>query len=388
MQIAFFYFLLFLAQGIIIPYLPRYFYALGFSGKQVGTILALLPLLAIFGPPCWGFVADRTGRPARVLKLISAGAALMFLPMLKVTSFWAVAAVFILYSLFAPAVQSLTDSIAVSEAKRLGTHYGRLRLWGSIGFIVSALGYPYLLEAGLSLNWTVVFAAGALGLYALASHLVPSTAGRASSGTQAHATLRDARDLLAQPALLAFLLAAMTHWTAMQCYYQLYALHLDKLGIPARFIGWGLTLGVCTEITVMFTFRSLLKRLPLFLLLCIAFLGSSLRWYLVSRLSTGPALAAVQMFHGLSFGIFYVGSLGHLEQAVPERLRATGWALFTAVVFGCGGILGNKLMGAAYDVAGASAGFQVSAMLELLAPLPLIVLWLRRRKAPAVVSSQ
>lgn len=376
MQIAVFYFLLFLAQGVIIPYLPPYFSALGFSGEQLSTVSALVPLLMIVAPPCWGFMADHTGRPAMVLKLVAAGAALSFLPMLHVTSFAAVAAVFALYAVFATAVQSLTDTIAVAEAKRLGTHYGRLRLWGSIGFIVSSLGFSQLLGAGLPRHYTVVFAAGALVLYGVFAQLLrPAPV----SDTRQTPTLADVRRLLAQPALLAFLAAATIHWTAMQSYYFLYAIHLDRLHIPPQYVGWGLTLGVCAEITVMWTFRSLLRRLPLFALLTIAFLGSSLRWHVVSIAVSGTVLALVQVFHGLSFGVFYVGSLGHLEQAVPERQRATGWALFVSVVFGVGGILGNKLSGYMLDHGGAAAGFHVSSLLELLAPLPLLLaFWLQR----------
>lgn len=376
MQIAVFYFLLFLAQGIIIPYLPPYFCALGFSGEQVSTVTALAPLLMIFALPCWGYVADHTGRPALVLKLAAAGAALAFLPLLSLTSFTAVAAVFALYALSAPAVQSLTDTIALAEAKRLGTHYGRLRLWGSVGFIISSLGFSHLLGAGLDRKYTVVFAAGVLVIYAAFAQLLRPVQ---VAGPRQAPRLTDVRSLLAQPALLAFLAAGMIHWTAMQCYYFSFAIHLDNLGVSPQYIGWGLTLGVCAEITVMWTFRALLRRLPLFALLTLAFLGTSLRWYVVSTASSGPVLAAVQLFHGLSFGAFYVGSLGYLEQTVPERQRATGWALFMSAVFGCGGILGNKLSGYMLDHGGAAAGFRVSSRLELLAPLPLLLaFWLQR----------
>jgi PPP family 3-phenylpropionic acid transporter len=380
MQIAVFYFLLFLAQGIIIPYLPPYFCALGFSGEQLSTIAALAPLLMIVAPPCWGFMADHTGKPAMVLKLVAAGAALAFMPMLRAKSFYAVAVAFAVYAVFATAVQSLTDTIAVAEAKRLGTHYGRLRLWGSIGFIVSSLGFSQLLGAGLPRHYTVTFAAGALLLYAaFAQSLRPAEAPSAPRTP----ALADIRRLLAQPPLLAFLMAATIHWTAMQSYYFLYAIHLERLHVAPQYIGWGLTLGVCAEITVMWKFRSLLRRVPLFALLTIAFLGSSLRWYVVSIAVSGPVLAFVQVFHGLSFGVFYVGSLGHLDQAVPEQQRATGWALFVSVVFGVGGILGNKLSGYMLDHGGAAAGFQVSSMLELLAPLPLLLAFWLQRAAPA-----
>src|SRR6476620_892063 len=82
LPLAGYYLLYFGTVGLTLPFLPAYLRSLNFSGAQVGMVLALSPAMAMLGPPWWGALADRTGRPARVLRVISFGTALGFLPLL------------------------------------------------------------------------------------------------------------------------------------------------------------------------------------------------------------------------------------------------------------------------------------------------------------------
>lgn len=383
MRIAVFFFLLFLCQGILQPYLPPYYEkALAFSGTQLAIITALGQLATIFGPPFWGFLADRSGKPVRFLRLLAIGAALAFVPMFWAKSFPAVAAAIGAYSLCLSSISALADTVAMSEARRLNTDYGRLRLWGSVGFIVAVYSFGEV-PADLQLQYLVPCALGVMVLYVLAAHAVASTAPVAGRSAP---SLADAGRLLAQPAFLVFLLAAMFHWIALQPFYLLYSLHMKSLHFDTL-LGKGIALGVCAEVGMMWASRSVIKRLPLFAILALALLCSSLRWYLTATQSDGRVIAGVQVFHGMSFGAFYVCSIAHLERAIPERLRATGRALFSSVVLGLGGILGSLLAGTLYDSSGKTApnAFLASAGLELAALIPLaLAAWLYRAKtAPA-----
>src|SRR5437868_2577308 len=107
MGIAVYFFLLFFAQGILQPYLPPYYKSLGFSGKEIALIASLGQFATIFGPPFWGFQADRAGNPVWFLRLLSIAAALAFLPMLWATGFVAVAVVMGVYALFLTSLSPL-----------------------------------------------------------------------------------------------------------------------------------------------------------------------------------------------------------------------------------------------------------------------------------------
>lgn len=376
MRIAVFFFLFFFTQGILQPYLPPYYKHLGFSGKELGTIAALGQFAMIAGPPIWGFLADRTGKTVSILRLLAIGATLTFAPMLWAQSYLAVAAVLGAYSIFNTSISPMSDTVAMSEARRLGTDYGRLRLWGSLGYIAAVYAYGEVAPAA-QIQWIIPSALGVMALYALATFWLEPT----PASAHAAPSFGEAGGLLAQPAFLFFLLATMLHWVALQPYYLLYTLHMKSMHFDS-YVGKGIAMGVCAEITVMWASRSIIKRLPIFAIIGLAIFCSSLRWYLTATRHEGWVVTCVQVFHGLTFGAMFVCSIAHLERAIPERLRATGRALFSSIVLGAGGIAGSLLAGTLYDRAGESApdAFLASSVLELIALIPLaLAAWLYRR---------
>ena len=104
--------------------------------------------------------------------------------------------------------------------------------------------------------------------------------------------------------------------------------------------------------------------------------GTALRWALLSRAESAAAVVALQLFHALTFGLWWGCAIGGMSRTVPPRLRATGQALFSAVVFGAGQATGYVLSGIGYDRFGGvpplyawAAAVEVLPLVLLLAPL-------------------
>jgi PPP family 3-phenylpropionic acid transporter len=135
---------------------------------------------------------------------------------------------------------------------------------------------------------------------------------------------------------------------------------------------------VGAEIALLLLFPRLEGRFSLGALFAIAFAGTSLRWLLVSRAGTAAALVGLQALHGLTFGLFWGAAVKAMSIAVPSPLRATGQALFSAVVFAGGNAVGYALSGAGYDRFGSAAPlFAWAAALELV-PLAMVLAFARR----------
>jgi MFS transporter, PPP family, 3-phenylpropionic acid transporter len=382
MQIALFFFLLYGATGILMPYLTKYLQELGFNGKQFGFLALLSPLVMIFAPPLWGFVADRTGKLPLLLKLACVGAAASFTVVLFLRGLAPLAVVFCVYAFFWAPATALADTVALAEARRLGIEYARLRLWGSIGFIVAVSAAGGYLQCGGRLINVLASAALLMVAYALmALRLdVPREALHYSPPS-----LKDAWRLAKEPAFLLFLLAGMVHWAALGPYYLLFTVHMTELAVAPVYIAAGFSLGVVAEIIMMWRFQSLRARVPLFGLLVVASLVSAARWYLVSAVQASLWLAVIQICHGFSFGAFYVACIAHLERVTPAPLRATSRALFSSVAMGMGGVLGYILAGVLYDRGHGGLAFRAAALLELLVPLLLLAAVRARRKVAAPV---
>ncbi len=365
LRFSLFYFALFGALGLWMPYLPVHFAALGFGGGDIALLSSIHATLMIGVPPLWGYAADRSRRVAPLLRLATFGAALAFAPLAFAHSVPAAAGVLLVFGLFYTPISGLADSLAVVAARRAGVEWSRLRMWGSVGFVLASTGFS-LWRARGGAAAAVVPGTTALLIGAAAVSLglprLPEAAPRAPS-------LAEARRLLADPRLLFFFLGGLVHWAALSPFHLFLALHIEGLGLNPVWTGVSVALAVGAEVLVMWAFRPLARRWPLLGILALATLAGTVRWGLMALLASGPAIALLQLVHGLSFGAFFVASITHLERTVPPALRATGRALFGSLVFGLGSVAGNALAGALYDAAGSRAAFGAAALLEIVPPL-------------------
>src|SRR5665213_175997 len=80
-MIELFYFFYFQSTAINMAYMPAHLRALGLSGRQISTALAVAPVLSLGVPLGWAWLADRTRRHDRVLRIVAGGAWLGFSPL-------------------------------------------------------------------------------------------------------------------------------------------------------------------------------------------------------------------------------------------------------------------------------------------------------------------
>lgn len=370
MRVALFYFVFIGVTGLTLPYFPRYLHELGFSGTQIANVNSIGPWLLTFVPLLWGFVADKTGRPVLLLKIACVCMALALIPLGAVSSFPGVMGVWLLYAFFLTPIIPLIDSVAIVEARRIGTDFARLRLWGSIGFIVALFAFGYFLQIGGNIQRLPAAAACLAGTVVLCAMLLKQhNAGPHRTPPSFH----DARKLVRQPALMWFLLAGMVHQTAMSPYYLFYPIHLEALnmGEPVKY--WSIGVGVAAEVTMFQFVRPLLKRYPFLPMIGASFLISAARWYCIPQIDSKIAMVLLQTTHAFSFALCYAGSIAYLESNVAEPVRATGRALYSAISQGLGSVAGHQLAGYMADRFNIGMSFKAAAALEVLALAPLLV---------------
>jgi MFS transporter, PPP family, 3-phenylpropionic acid transporter len=360
--IAGFYFLHFGALGITLPFLPAYLSSLSLSATQVGLLLALNPLLSLVMPPIWGHLADRTGRPDRVLTLLAVGACVCFAPLLFVEHFATLVTVLAAYAVFVTSVPAIADALTLHRVAQVGGSYAHLRLFGSVGFVLTTTLFGFATVRPDRL--TVLVPLGLIAAYALWSLSIhaPAVPGAAVSPLAGLRLLRhrDLRLLLG---------ATCLHWIACAPFNGLFSLHVRALGLPPSVVGLASGLGVAAEVAVMLLYPRLARRIAPRHLLFLAFAASALRWAGMAVTESAGAIVALSVLHGLTFGAFYVAAVAFMAQRVPLQLRASGQALFAAVSFGLGGLVGFTTSGLGYDLLGGHRLFAVAGLLELAAAL-------------------
>jgi PPP family 3-phenylpropionic acid transporter len=372
-----FYFLYYGAVGANLPYFAAYLRGLGFSGEQIGTVLMMGPLVAAPVALTWAAAADHIGAPSRALAAATLWSVCVaaFLPVARTPL--ALGAVILVQALAERAVVPLVDSVALEWTREHpGASYTHIRLFGSLGFIALAQGLGLMLAArgdrpGDALVPITVLAC--VAGYAVAAQRLP-----APRPTSARPRAQEALALVRDRRLLALLLACGVHWTGCAPFHLLFGVFVRDEGLPASVTGLGMAAGVGAEVLVLLSFPRMEKRLGDRALFALAFGATALRWVLLSRAHGAGPVIALQLFHGLTFGLFWAASMRALAKLVPATLRATGQALYAAVVFGGGNAIGYQLAGLGYDrLGGVRPLFAAAAGLE--AALFAATLWFTAR---------
>jgi PPP family 3-phenylpropionic acid transporter len=350
-RLRIFYFLYYGAVGANLPYFAAYLRGLGFSGSQIGIVHMLAPAVAAPAALAWAIAADRLRSPVRALRVATAFAfvAMAFLPFVRRPV--PVAAVLLVSALFTSAVVPLVDSVTVEWLRaQPGRSYARIRLFGSLGFVAVAMALGFVLDARGDRPADVavpVTVAACVAAYALVARRLPSS-------TPAHVApaLREMAALLRNRRLLALLAACAIHWGACAPFHLMFGLFVRDSGMPSRVTGLAMFVAIGAEIVALLAFPRLERTLGVGAMLAASFGGTALRWLALSRAADPVSVVALQLVHGLTFGVFWAASVAALSRLVPAPLRATGQALFAAVVFGAGNAAGFWLSGVGYDVLG------------------------------------
>ena len=366
------YFFYFLSVGVSMPFFPPFLRGLGLSGRQIATVLSVLPLLNVGMPFLWAWTADQTRRHARILAITCCGAGLGFVPLVAATRFAPVFASYAGAALFLAGIGSLLDGLAITRV-RAGADYGRIRVWGSIGYIVSATGMGAVLTArgGHPADRLVpaAIAATLLATFAIAARL------RGTGEAGGRPRLRDVRRLLGDRRLRLLLTVAPLHWIGCAPYNIFFGIFVRDRHLSPLVLGAALSMGVVAEMLALLGFTRLRAVFAVETLLVFAFAGTALRWALMPLAvhAGAGALVGLQLFHGLTFGLFWGAGIAWIGETVPPALRATGQSLFVMSMLGIGNVLGYVVTGWVYDLGGGvGPAFLGAALLELV-PLALVV---------------
>ncbi|APR84538.1 Putative 3-phenylpropionic acid transporter [Minicystis rosea] len=377
-----YYFAVFAALGAYAPFFPRWLEARGIEGIAMGAVSALVPALGVLGPPAVGLLADALGLRGSLLRVACAGACLS-LAGLGITSaagaslsFGVVFAAVFFYAAFRSPMVMLADVVALEHAPAAGTTYGRIRLWGSMGFLAAVLVTGRILGArGPAVLPLTVSAL--LFIAFLSAWTLPQR-----PGTRRLPVVPEARALLASRDFSAFLAVSLLAQSAHVAYDLCFSLHLRDLGASSDLVGISWAVGVVFEVALMAFAERILARFAAPSLLAFAIFGATLRWALIARVGSITVLLVLQPLHAISFALWWVASLAYLKARAPAHALATAQGLFSASS-AIGSVVGMLAWGALYRHSGGSTVFTVAALVGLVA-VTIALVWSRAARRASI----
>lgn len=359
---ALFFFAYYGYIGVFSPYASLYFSAKGMTAAEIGILMSLMQVMRIFGPNLWGWVADRQQQRVRVLRITALAASASFCGIFAGQTFTQFLIVMIAVNAFTSAQVPLSEALMLSEMQGDLTHYGRLRLWGSVGFIAAAvLAGPLLDRHGIrTMLWI------ALGLLLLV--LGASMRMREPAGMHAAQQPQSALALLRRRDVAAFFISTFLMIAAHASLYVFYSLYLAQIGYSNTVIGLMWSLGVVVEIAFFFYQAPIFRRYGVRNLMLASLLIAIVRFLIIGMGAQSLMLLLLaQVLHAATFGAHHSASIATLQRWFSGPLQARGQALFTSISYGLGGTLGGLVLGECWDTFGPKSVYLMAAAFSLMA---------------------
>ena len=357
-----FYFFYFATLGVLVPYWGLYLQSIHFTPREIGSLLALLMLTRIVAPVLWGWFADHREQRVQVIRVATLLSLIAFGGAFFGTSFAWLALVMLMFSFFWHASLPLVEVTTMNHLARQPGAYGRVRLWGSIGFILSVIAMGPLIDMRgpwwvLPVLWLLV---GGIWVYALT---LPDT--------QIRGRLNHPGPLLSvvrRTDVAAFLLACLLMQISHGPYYTFYSIYLDAHGYSKTVIGTLWAFGVVCEIVVFVAMQRLLARIDLRRMLLVSFALAGLRWLLIGFFPQNlTILVLAQSLHAATFGAFHATAIQMVHRFFTGRHQHRGQAIYGSASFGIGGAIGSLYSGFVWSTMGATTTFVIAAAAALAA---------------------
>ncbi len=360
-RIAGFYFFYYAFVGMFAPYWSLYLKSLQFSAVEIGVLMSMQPLMRLVAPNIWGWLADYSGKRREVVIAAASLSALFYLGVFFTTSFWGVLAVLLLMNFFWSASMPLVEATTLSYLGKNTAHYGRIRSWGSVGFIVTVVGLGYAFDyvAIAWLLWAGLVCEIGILLFA---RQIPRTEVLAH-----HTDSQPIRQIVLQPRVLALFGACFLMSVAHGPYYTFYSIYLVEHGYAKSAVGGLWALGVICEIGVFFLMPRLVQRFGFVRILLFSLGAAVVRFVLIGwAVDVLVLILLAQVLHAATFGAYHASSVGMVHEFFQGRHQSKGQALFGSITYGAGGMLGGFASGPIWQHWGATALYSCSAAAALL----------------------
>jgi PPP family 3-phenylpropionic acid transporter len=361
-RLATFYFCYFAFLGAFAPFWPLYLKSVGLGAAQIGTLLALVPVTRMAGPALWGWLADRQARRIPIVRLTTVMTCIIFAGVFGGSSYAWLFAVMLLMNVFWCGSLPLVEATTMAHLGERVGQYGRIRAWGSVGFVLAVVGAGYVLDAAgiASLPWIIL---GLLAVHAATAYVVTEA--------PVHVHRDDDQgpwQILRRPEVLALLAGCFLMSVSHGPYHTFYSIWLVEHGYTKSDVGLLWALGVVAEIVVFFAWTRFTARLSPRQLLLGAYGIAFVRFVAIGWLPASLTVVLLgQVAHAATFGCFHGAAVALTHRFFRGRHQSKGQALYSGVGFGAGGAVGGLMSGYLWDHAGGAWTFTAGGLAGLLA---------------------
>ncbi len=362
-----YYFFIFAALAALAPYLTVYYADLGLNGRQIGILAALPSLITFVSSPLFGAVTDVTRRQNQVLGISILGVAFGVIGISLVEKFVGLLPVVLMYAFFFGPLIPLIDRSVLDFLGTKKYQYGKIRLWGAIGWGVSAPLVGVFAEQ-FGVRWAFY-----IGVFFFMILLGVSRAIQVEKVQLSSSFFKGVQVLAASRQVVFFFIIILIGGMGLAVVHHYLFLYLSGLGASPVMMGWALTIATVSELVVMYYSERLLKMWQTRGLILFGLFMIMLR-LLGYAFVQSPVLAlALQLLHGPTFAALWIAGVAYVAEIAPPGLGHTVQGLFSGVIQGLGSALGAFLGGFLFQLVGFASMF---SFMSVAVGLGMLLFWI------------
>lgn len=338
------YFTFFMGWGILIPFWAVWLEGLHFDSRQIGNMVAISLIARSLGSLIFPLLLKEAKQLIPSLKLLG------FLCLLTTSGFWILSDFFtptwflilclmVILNFFVSPPIPLTDSLASEWQKQSSFQYGRVRLWGSIGFVVGSSLVGYLIDV-FDYQVIIYTMICAQMLFLFSTFRIPTI--QPQSSQQGVNKPVDIKKLFFSPMMILIMLAIMLLQGSHAAYYTFAAPYWKSLGYSGTTTGFLVAFAVVAEIFFFAFGNKIVARMQIRHILQISAVATILRWVLMANVTSWPMILFTQSFHAITYVmghmaiVRFIASYKEQEVIYLQAVYATmasgvGIAMFTSI---------------------------------------------------------
>ena len=354
-----FYFLFFLTLGAFMPYWSPYLKSLGMNAEEIGILSAIIVFNKIFSSFIWGWFVDHTGKRIQMIRMTSLLSVASFVFVLLYQDFWSLFIILFVFSIFWSAALPQIEAITLSHLGERSDSYTKVRLWGSVGFIISVvlLGKFFEYNPIICLVPIVIFSTD---VYKRQSLSIPEIK------TKLYQPVKTSfKSVLLKPHIISLLIVCFLVQAGHGPYYTFFSIYLEEHNYSSSFIGIAWAVGVIAEVLVYIFIHRVISRFKLRTLMILTLVLGTVRWlftaYFVDNMIV---LIFTQCLHAATFGVYHAVAIQYIHREFKGAHQGRGQALYSSVSFGAGLAFGTLISGYLWDSFGSMEIFLFSALMS------------------------
>jgi oligosaccharide:H+ symporter len=366
---------IYITMSLYTPYLSSYYSKAGMNALEIGVLVTIGPVVAIFIQPLWAVISDRTGKKKQVLALVILGSLLSIYSYYIGKSFLTFFLASFLLAIFSTSMVPLSDAIILHSAHKHNFDFSKIRLGGTVGYTIFVIISGQIVKT----NPDIQFFLGSIG-YFLLLIVVLLLPAKECAGADSKRPLRQKKSLkerlnilnIFESKQIYFLLAfAFISQVGLSFNFSFLGVYMIKLGLNEGMIGIVNCIAALSEIPVLFLINRVLKRISPIQVTVIGCFFLIFRILFVTGESV-PFLIMSNLIHGISFMTIYYSCAVFISKNVKPENQSQGQSILAIVQAGIGSIVGNILGGRLVDAYGLKPAYYVMAALVLGATIVIL----------------